>query len=187
MSNLKYSQLQNKQWLEQKYKQEKLSTVKIAHVIGFSTSAVLYALKKHEIKTREMSDACSIAERKNKNKLLSDEEWLRKQYIENLLSTHEIAKLAGSSQKRVCLYLKKYGIPSRSISLAKKIRHKNRPIKSKYDKLNNREWLEEKYVQEKLSSHDIAKMLDCSPGLVVYYLHKYKINFRKYKWKRLDK
>ena len=43
----------------------------------------------------------------------SDEEWLRKHYIEMQLSALEIAKLLDCNYDPIYTYLKKFGIPTR--------------------------------------------------------------------------
>jgi len=45
----------------------------------------------------------------------------------------------------------------------------------------DKKWLETKYVVEGLSTWDIAKKKNCSPGTVRYYLIKYGIPLRDYK------
>jgi len=56
----KYPELQDKNWLEQKYVEEKLSTTAISKIIGCHKDSVTVALKRHEIPRRTNSAARAL-------------------------------------------------------------------------------------------------------------------------------
>ncbi len=56
-AKLKYPQLANKDWLENKYLVEHLSTVQIAQLVGGSVGAVSDWMKRHNIKARSIKDS----------------------------------------------------------------------------------------------------------------------------------
>lgn len=51
-----------------------------------------------------------------------DGEWLREKYVEEGLSTHEIADICGCGPKAICDWLDRHGIETRSMSEAGKLR-----------------------------------------------------------------
>lgn len=79
------------------------------------------------------------------DKLYQNEAWLREQYLEKELSSYEIAKLCDSSSCTIISYLKKHGIPVRSLygqgcrTERTKARMRNARIgKSQSEKVKNR-------------------------------------------------
>lgn len=94
---MKYPQLADPIWLDNAYSKEKKSTTEIAKIIGCSIRAVGYCLKKFDIKIRSASEACLLAPKKqSKYSLLNDPLWLKNNYIDNKLSTQQIANLIGA-------------------------------------------------------------------------------------------
>jgi len=166
--------LNDKEWLYQEYITKQQSTVKIAKKINISPGNVLRYLRKYDIEVRSSSLAAKKRKRRSKYKELNDKEWLFQKYITEKLTTYQLAFLVGSNQSDICKALKKHNIFTRSVSEAAK----NREYKSKYKELNNKEWLYQKYITEKKSSTQIAKMLGCDSNNVVRYLRKHYIKIR---------
>ena len=50
------------------------------------------------------------------NKLYRNKEWLKNKYINEKLSTRQIGRLVNVDNKTIRYWLKKYNIPSRSIT-----------------------------------------------------------------------
>lgn len=97
---------------------------------------------------------------KIKYKKLCDHKWLSKQYISKQLSCLEIAEIIGCSKDAVRLALKKLSIPLRSSKETNAIAFRRKGRQSRvYWQLNDREWLAEKYLIEKLSTKKIAKLI----------------------------
>ncbi len=89
----------------------------------------------------------------NKYPLLSDRQWLEQKYFQEYLSYDEIGKLIGANKHQVYRAFKKLGI-------------KGRVHTARYAQLNDKEWLRQKYVNEKLSLKEIASLIGCSFGAV---------------------
>ena len=88
---------------------------------------------------------------------LYNEEWVREQYLEKGKSTVEVAKEIGCDRTAVNGALKKFGIIARGRI-------------SKYELLRDKEWLKKKYVDEKLTLRDIAKLSDSTIGNIKCHL-----------------
>ena len=164
--------LDNKKWLNEKYTIERLSTTDIAKLVSCQYQRVCRALKEHGIHIRTPKEAAVRRKLKGfKNKFLRDKDWLYKRYIEEKLTSYEVAKLASSNQRSVLHALGFHGIKTRTVSEAavnrfkirgsikkESIRCKNasdlklresikRPV-STFFELNNFDWLYQKYVSQ---------------------------------------
>ena len=151
--------LNNKDWLFQKYITDHLSTIDISKEIGVNPSSVLRCLRKFDIKVRSCSSAAKKRKGKRKFKAdkLNDKDWLYKKYATEQLTSYQVAELADSNQKSVFTALKRHSIPIRTVSEAGKLKE----YKSKYEELENREWLYQKYIEETQSSIQMANMIGC--------------------------
>ena len=136
MGNLNYQQ---KDWLYQKYINEKLGAPEIARLCGIRHQRIYDWLKKHGIKSRSKSEAqrgikrlppsletrkkLSIIQTKYRAKslvpqLYHDKNWLYKKYVTEKLSSVAIAKMCNTYEARVWYWLKKFNIPTRDRSNA---------------------------------------------------------------------
>ena len=164
----KYPQLNDKEWLEEKYLEERLSIRAIASVVGCGGRAVWNALKRLKIPTRKCFEA---KKGRTKYKELKDGDWLYQKYWEEGLSTHGIAAIIGCSADMVSDALRRLGIPARTLFDA---RQNRRP----YIELRDREWLEEKYWGEGLSMAKIAGIIGCDESSVRNALKHFGIPIR---------
>jgi hypothetical protein len=89
----------------------------------------------------------------SKYPLLDNRQWLEQKYFQEYLSYDEIGKLVGANKHQVYRAFKKLGI-------------KGRVHTARYAQLNDKEWLRQKYVDEKLSLKEIATIIGCSFGAV---------------------
>lgn len=100
---------------------------------------------------------------------LENREWLYEHYWVKEESTPKIAKIIGCSPKVVNLALKRHDIRIRTMSEAKKGMKPTEETKkklrgrrrSKYEKLNDREWLIQKYWIEELTLTEIKNLVGC--------------------------
>ncbi len=97
---------------------------------------------------------------------------LERLYLKEKLPTREIAKKFNCGKTTIENKMKKYGIPSRSISEAQKLV----PRESKY-KISKKELIN-LYVKQKLSTHQIAKRYRCSSSIISSKLKKHGIKAR---------
>lgn len=149
----KYPLLDDKDWIYQKYWVEKISSQQIAENIGCSRGAIRKAFKRHNIKMRSVLE--SLREKRHYG-FLYDEQWLYQKYWIEELSGHQIAEIVGCTENMVHIALRRYNIPHRNRSEAKKGRHLKHP------ELSNRQWLYQKYWIEDLSLPKIADIIGCS-------------------------
>jgi len=94
----------HKEWLRQKYIEEKLSACKIAKICKCTSSTIYLYLKKFNLPIR-------VTTRHGK---FEDKSWLKQKYIGGELSTGHIGFICGVSQKLIWGYLKKFNIPLRT-------------------------------------------------------------------------
>jgi len=88
---------------------------------------------------------------------LDDKEWLLSKYRQELLSPEEIGNIIGCSRDAVRKALKSHDIPIRTVKEARAISCQKNRI-SKYDLLNDPEWLNQKYNVEKKGLNAIKEM-----------------------------
>lgn len=94
---MKYIQLADPEWLELNYVTEKKSTTEIAAEIGCSIRAVGAALERNGIKARDACASRALQCRESyKYPQLNDKEFLKSLYVEQQLSTDDIAKMVGT-------------------------------------------------------------------------------------------
>lgn len=126
---------------------------------------------------------------------LNDKAWLYQKYWVEKLSHQKIAQIIGCGRTSVRRAFRVFNIPSRTISEASKgeLSHnygkhfsevtkkkmsawqKNR---SKYQELNNKEWIYQRYIEERLSLKQIAKILETGDAVILRALKKFNISCR---------
>lgn len=97
-------QLHNEEWLQNIYKTR--NTWEIAELLHCTQSAVWGALKRHNIPVRLPGRPLGPEELRNKD-------WLSQKYIEENLTTHEIAAILGCRQPTVYKWMIRHGIALR--------------------------------------------------------------------------
>jgi len=93
-----------------------------------------------------------------------DEEWLRDAYQDNSMT--EMANMVGCSTSTIHKYMDKYGIARSSKNASKGGPH------------TDKDWLQTKYVDERLSQKEIAEIAGVHKGTVKYWLDKHGIDAR---------
>jgi transposase len=93
-----------------------------------------------------------------------DEEWLRETYADH--SIQEMADIIDCSTATIHKYMEKYGIERPDKHAAKGGKH------------TDKEWLQEKYVGEKLSQKEIAELCDVQKTTIKYWLDRHDIDIR---------
>ena len=172
-----YKQLEDKNWLNQKYAIEKTNQDEIANIIGCTSWSINNALKKHGIPIRSRSEALKLRyERKphlSKYPLLENKDWLYQMAIVERKTYREIKELAGAKEEQhIIQMLKKHGLYEKRRLLPRVIG------KSSYEILNDIKWLYDKYINEKKSTVDIAKIAGCDAGSVWKSLRRWGIKAR---------
>lgn len=85
--------------------------------------------------------------------LLQDKDWLTEQYIEKQRTYQNIADEIGCTKFGVYHAIKRFGIQSRKHT-------------SKFPQLNDKEWVRQKYEDERLSTKQIAELVGSTVGNV---------------------
>lgn len=109
-----------------------------------------------------------------------DKKWLIQKYLDEKLSTYQIAKIVKRNPKEVYNWLKGYNIQTRR-------RGENGYTNLPHNKIGwqtipnpnaphqQKMWLEEHYLNKRLSSAEIAKMCGVTPANIIAFLRKFKI------------
>jgi uncharacterized OsmC-like protein len=173
----KYKELENKNWLSELYIVERKTQKEIASIIGCTSWSIKNALKKHNIPTRTIKESGLLRyERKpkvSKYPLLEDKEWLYKMAIVERKTYREIKDLVGAKgEQHVIQAIKKHGFYERRRLCPRVV------DKSNYEILNNVKWLYSKYIDEKLSTLEIAKIVGCKCGSVQQAIHRFGLKIR---------
>jgi len=156
----------DEEWLREKYWDEELSTNEIADLCGVTNVTISNWMSKHGIEKRPRNSA---------RDKYTDKEWLQEQYIEKERSLSDIANELDINRDTPRYWMEKYGIERRDHAEmgAKANRDKYTP-----DKLQNKEWLQEKYVAENKTLKEIADIVDRWPNAVWRALRRFDIERR---------
>jgi 5-methylcytosine-specific restriction endonuclease McrA/predicted DNA-binding protein YlxM (UPF0122 family) len=152
----------NKNWLEKKYCNEKLTGCEIAKVCNVSQSTIFVWLKKHNIKNQQCV-------RSKKDNRLSDYDWMYNHYIGKQWSLSKIAKVCNVTHRTVGTWLAKHDIEIRSAKKALEIKVDGR--------LQSKKWLNDQYAIKRKTIKSIEKIIGKTS--VLYWLNKHNIPLRK--------
>lgn len=133
---------QNESVLREKYCEEKQTVSGIAEEFGCSHGTILRWLGKHDIETRSRGGGVKYPR-------LWNEEWLRAKYIDEELSTQDIADIVGCSKSQAKRRVRESGIETRP----------SHPL-PKDDRVHDNEWLHKQYVENDLSMAEISDKFD---------------------------
>lgn len=100
--------------------------------------------------------------------LYRDKSWLRKKYVQERLSTYDIAERCGCSDSTVRYWMDKHDIATR---------RDGPPLEN--DKLRDPDWLWEEYVERGKTCKEIAEFCECSDVTVYNYLQEHDIETRR--------
>lgn len=93
-------------------------------------------------------------------------EWLEEHYINNKQSTRSCAALLGCTHGVIRRALVAYNISARTNGESRKI-------------IVGREWLQDHYINQQLTTRECGKLLGCSKSIVLSHLHENDIPARK--------
>lgn len=153
--------LENAEWLHYHYIIQELSYEAIGDMIGVTGSTVWRYANKHDIESR------GSAEHQIKDKRLTQQDWVYQKYIVDDRTTQEIADECGCSKDTVNFWRNRHNIES-------KIQFT--PVDARLDDVN---WLKDKYVSEELTIRKIGDLLGESRGNVRRKLVEHGIERRK--------
>ncbi len=110
-------------------------------------------------------------------KELGEASWLRQAHEIEGKTLQEIAAAIGCSGSSVSLAMRRAGIKVQNMRKGYGS-HAPRPKKNR-DTLHNEAWLRDRYLIEKLSTPEIARMCDCAVPSVCHALRKFNIPVRE--------
>lgn len=152
--------LTDAEWLRGQYIEQRQRCADIAEKCECSADTVRRWLHRHDIEVRPRG---GDGEHRAVDKQLTDSQWLRHQYVQDEKTAAEIAEAIGCSPSAVQNWLNKHGVQI----------DKNRYFRS--DKLADRDWLREQYVEKERTGYEIADECDCSFSVVYEWIRKHGI------------
>lgn len=114
------------------------------------------------------------------SELFRQESWLKQKYLDEKLSMSEIARICNAERKTVAWWFRKFNIKMRSLSEQAVLTNK---IKAQNHLYRNKDWLEKKHIDEKMTLRDIAKICNYSDCTVVRWMKEFNIPVRWYRQK----
>lgn len=152
------ARLENPEGLREQYHGEGRSLRDIADELGCSDTTVYRWLGRHGIGTRSKGRAPEE---------LRDEKWLREEYVKEGRSMREIADELGVGGSTVGFWLDEHGLPTRP------------RLRREVDgRLDDPDWLRERYHREGLTQEEIAEEAGCSIMTVSNRLDEHGIEAR---------
>lgn len=119
-------QYRDKEWLEEKYVDERLTIKEIANLANCSTGTIHRWMKKKGISRRSIDEI--QLNRYGKDKRYRNKNWLTDKYKDKNMTTFEIGELVGVSKTTIRRWLKKFDIEMRD----NKPRYKKTKVKCDY-------------------------------------------------------
>lgn len=121
----KYPELNDYDWLCQKYSVERASSYQIAEIIGCTRPMVSSSLRGHGIEIRPPGESVKGNIYAPQVTVLKDKDWVNQKYWMEGFSITKIAVMIGCSQKAVSHALKFFNIPLRTPSEEVRLRFKD--------------------------------------------------------------
>lgn len=168
IERLSRTEIITKEALQNLYVEKGKTLHEIAMIFGVSIPTISCRMEKYGIKRRTFAEA--------QRKLKLSKEELYRLYWDKEMSGTQIGKLFKVHSETVRALMKKYGIPRRNLSESTKGKER----KSKTKKLVTKEELSDMYTNRKLSTSQIAKLINVSQTSVVQLLRKNGIPRRNY-------
>lgn len=174
--------LEDAGWLREHHVDKQMSATEMGKIIGCTNTTVRNALLRHGIPVRGKAETTRIrSERMMNNPLaarrLRDGDWLRMMYAERQVSTTQIAKLLGISEKAVNGALVREGIPRRSLVQATHLTFGLTEETSR--RLEDPDWLREAYVTQQRSLAHIGDELGVTGATVRGALTRHGFQIRR--------
>lgn len=155
MSNETNAPWRDEELLRKKYWDEDMSGPEIADEWGCSTRTITTWRHKHDIGTKPQ----------NYGEPWTDKEKLEELYVEQGLTTYDIAERMDTYSTTICRALEEHGIESRNTGSGLE---KDQPW---HDKSR----LKRLYSEQKLTAREIAERFGCSKSTILYQLRKFDI------------
>lgn len=158
----------SKEWLEEKYVKEGLTTTRMAQIGGCVASTLIKHMERNGIQRRPSVSKVSTHTPRPKARFLTtlnNDEWLRKNWLESF-SYGEMSRRCGASKTAVINRMK--ALFERDPSIPQEAPEGFYPPSPYAQTVQNEGWLKAAWLELGNMTH-IAKRARCSPG----YVHKY--------------
>lgn len=189
-----YPQLNDREWLYWKYFVERLTVPEIAKIVGCGRNTVDYHIKRYNIPTRkrirrkEHNQKIGVSGKKTKTDQtkypeLYDRSWLNEKYYGENLTTEEISEIVGCCSGSVLHALRNFGITRKPAKIYKPEHNAMRLLETRkklrrHHQIWDKEWMEQKYLNEKLSASDIASIVGCDKSSIHWALRSLGVPIR---------
>lgn len=147
------SSIITKDFLYQEYTISKKSTYQIAKETGYTRSSIIYNMKKHNIKSRNLKHSAQLRKHPSKYSQILTKEFLYREYVTKEKTTTQIAQEIGCGRTLIWEYLKVNKIKPRSNSEAKQLQLK--------DSRNHSNWQDGKSTKK-------YNCIDCKRKIITY-------------------
>jgi len=157
----------DKEWLIQKYGNEKKSSLKIAKECNVSSSIILRWMKRYDIKIRNLIEAGKVRVDALPPSLYKDKKWLSNQYTTNRKTASEIADKCDVSPSTILRWMGRFGIKRRG-KMESQIKERG--------KYMDRDWLFRKYWKENMTQYEMAKECNVCQPIIYKWMKKLNIS-----------
>lgn len=174
---------QDESTLRELYVKQGKSTLEVAEELDCSPNTVKKWMDRNDIETRDISDAVPsgeehvfFREHPNTPEELQNEEWLRQKYHGQEKMTTEIATELDCSRTAVIDWIDRHGIDKRTSEETSRLKSEKMVERRTPDELRNREFLYRLYVEENLTTTEIANRIGCTDSTVGRWLKQHDID-----------
>lgn len=148
--------------LRELYHEQNMDQAEMADFFGCSKTTVSVYMQKHGVETTP-----------NGQNPKRDEAWLRARYYDDLLTVEQVAERAGVTAETVSRWMDEFDIERRTQTETQLIKEHGR-----IPKFADKEWLETKYHEEKLTQDQIAELCGVSDPVINRWMKKHGIEAR---------
>jgi len=163
---LKY---RNKEWLQEQYIEKEKTSYELAELCDVTSNTIRNWLHKHDIPVRD--GGAVKGESQDTYPKLRDEDWLREKYIEDKMSTKQIAKTVGCVDRSVRMAIKRNDIEMRTQEEAAREQCGHAMVDKR---LLDKEWLENQYEEKSIA--EIARKVGVTWPAVRYRMNEHGID-----------
>jgi len=160
------AKLRDEDWLREHYFNNDLSARQIAKKIDSNNVSVLKWIDNHGIERKHRSEVMSDGDVEK----LHSKDWLEQEYSKKERPATDIADECGVDSDTVYIWLRKHDLEVRTTA------------ESRYggvcQKLQNKDWLQEKYIHQGLSTRQIADLLNVGKSTVTHWMREHDISAR---------
>lgn len=163
------------EWLRRQYWDKERSVYEMADLADVSDRTISHWMDKLGVEKRGNHKRAHAVTGDNPDdaRKYKSEEWLRTQYETERKSVIEMADMAGVTPTSICNWMDAAGVETRGPHQRDHV--VNADVN---EKLADKTWLQEKYVEQELSTPEIAERADCTAAAVWNWMGKHGLETR---------